>query len=513
MRFSVKKFTCREALRCNSAERRPGSGEGVAAMSVAAMSSPVRHPPMLLRSSSSGILLPRFTPFTLARTSVRRHAFLIRTTSLQARLAPRCKLTPSAEVAQPRLNTFDDDLLPQLLQQAEAAGFASPFVGLTPNDYSDFRRQQQNPWRLPSVSYILSYYAGSWQRACSAAGIDCTLLTVARALEQEINAESIAQLLKVLNNQSDGKLTMKGYVKVGTNFRKNFGHGLPNLLELQKHCGSWRCACLRAGFAPYDAHFYHRVLRAAYEWNLEKGRKRLTICHYTQFFQEEGKHKYKGGSLRYLLLFFGSWRVGCQELGIIGGEGRTGRRGRSSDRTIDAIFANEDLLHMYRQGDSMEAIGTKLGLTREAVRCRLNKVSTPEERRQSNKEKTLERYIEAYERTLDVASVAATLRVSKQCVLRKLKQADIDFTEDPQLQSMRGHIALNKKRNDEGHSGDLFEASETLTCLQMAAAHFRTDTLSLVKYRRNTRIPTPRRPPHRRPSPRITSGRLGSEAV
>eukprot|EP00854_Cymbomonas_tetramitiformis_P007769 gene7769-9235_t len=129
---------------------------------------------------------------------------------------------------------FGETSLPQFLQQAEAAGFANPFLGLTPSDYTDFRNQQPNPDHMPSVSYILDFYGGKWQQACRAADISCDKLT---------NAVQQGRMLRFLNEQSAGGLTMKMYVQVSQASRRYCQQSLPSLQELRREFGSWQEAC------------------------------------------------------------------------------------------------------------------------------------------------------------------------------------------------------------------------------------------------------------------------------
>eukprot|EP00854_Cymbomonas_tetramitiformis_P007770 gene7770-9236_t len=123
------------------------------------------------------------------------------------------------------------------------------------------------------------------------------------------------------------------------------------------------------------------------------------------------------------------------------------------------------------------------------ARCRLNNVSTAEERRLLKKlikkQKDIDRHVQVYRETGDVHRVAKVLCVSKSGVLKRLHQAGTDFDEDPNRQSIRHHLSQCKVKNENGKSSaDMFKDSETIECLQMAAAHYDTDTLSVTMYRR-----------------------------
>ncbi|KAK3239634.1 hypothetical protein CYMTET_50447 [Cymbomonas tetramitiformis] len=408
----------------------------------------------------------------------------VRSFRTRTRYSARCVLKPPVDNSteqQGNHQLFGETSLPQFLQQAEAAGFANPFLGLTPSDYTDFRNQQPNPDHMPSVSYILDFYGGKWQQACRAADISCDKLT---------NAVQQGRMLRFLNEQSAGGLTMKMYVQVSQASRRYCQQSLPSLQELRREFGSWQEACRSVGFEPVERDFFLQALKSANEWNLRNGRDSLTVTNYRQIWQN-AKFDYADASYEYVLKFFGTWQIACQEAGISPGTAGNNRHKReNSVKDADRrTYTDEELLEMYQQGSTMQVIGDKIGVTREMARCRLNNVSTAEERRLLKKlikkQKDIDRHVQVYRETGDVHRVAKVLCVSKSGVLKRLHQAGTDFDEDPNRQSIRHHLSQCKVKNENGKSSaDMFKDSETIECLQMAAAHYDTDTLSVTMYRR-----------------------------
>ncbi|KAK3250479.1 hypothetical protein CYMTET_40142, partial [Cymbomonas tetramitiformis] len=249
---------------------------------------------------------------------------------------------------------------------------------------------------------------------------------------------------------------------------------LPRIDEFLAEFGSLKAACDTAGVHALDADPMIQAMQAAAEWAAMESRDGLTLTK--DAFLEYRRLESIEYSVCHIAHVFGSWTIGCQEAGL--GDARHFACERAmltmeedSEPKEVTKYSNAQLLVMYRETLSTVVLSRKLGCSHENIRIRLNKCSTPLERKAIKEHAKVTGIVDDFKRTEDVYAVAKENYLSVRAVVEILQTQGIRPPRE--YKAKKRHI-----RNITYHD------SEILQCLREAARFNGAKQLLIGQYDR-----------------------------